>query len=235
ACPRSPSVYSYGYMYPAWVLTFQHQPQEVMGGGMYGLLLPLPSMGSLPQFYPAGIIPMPYTLLFSSNAASPVEVSSQRAGAVAEDRSHQRHGMLNGDAQRQRREHQRQRILRLIICLQVGLLLTLKLAVAFFIFNRGGSKDRLRLMMFLNIANLVYLYRIGAFAPLLRWLSHGARRAMTPARHPAQTDEVQLNDTIQAAHVDERQDVNWQGLRKEFQMMIVGFVASLFPGFRFSD
>jgi len=232
-CPNWFGPPVFGYMYPAWVLTVQ-QPS----GGIYPVQCQvLPFMGAMPDFYPGGLIPIAYTVPSSSGVASPVEVTTQRTepapqNAPAANEAHQRHGPPNGDAQGRRQEHhQRQRFLRLIIGFQLGLLLMLKLVLVVFVFNKTGSKDRLRLMMFLNIVNLVYLYQIGAFAPLLRWLSHSARRAMIPA-HTAQD---QHNDTSQVAQAQERGNLNWQGLTKEVQMVVIGFVASLFPGFRISD
>jgi len=232
-CPNWFGPPVYGYMYPAWVLTVQ-QPS----GGIYAVQCQvLPFMGVMPDFYLGGLIPIAYTVPSSSGAASPVEVNTERTepaarNAPAANEAHQPHGHHNGDAQGRRREHhQPQRFLRLIIGFQLGLLLMLKLALVVFVFNKTGSKDRLRLMMFLNIANLVYLYQIGAFAPLLKWLSHSARRAMSPA-HTAQD---QHDDRSQVAQAQERHYINWQGFMKEVQMVVVGFVASLFPGFRLSD
>lgn len=232
-CPNWFGPPVFGYMYPAWVFTIQ-QPS----GGIYAVQCQvLPFMGVTPDFYLGGLVPIAYTAPSSSGAASPMEVSTQIAesasqNAPAANEAHQRHGPPNGDAQERRQEHhQRQRFLRLIIGFQLGLLLMLKLALLVFVFNKTGSKDRLRLMMFLNIANLVYLYQIGAFAPLLKWLSHSARRAMTPA----QTAQDQHNDTSQVAQAQERRNLNWHGFMKEVQMVVIGFVASLFPGFRLSD
>lgn len=65
----------------------------------------------------------------------------------------------------------------------------------------------------------------------MRWLSHSARRAMIPA----QTAQDQRNDASQVAEAQERRDLNWQGFMKEVQMVVIGFVASLFPGFRLAD
>lgn len=232
-CPNWCGPPVFGYMYPAWVLTVQ-QPS----GGIYAVQCQvLPFMGAMPDFYLGGLIPIAYTVPTSSGAVSTVEVITQRAepapqNAPAANEAHQRHGLPNGDAQGRRQEHhQRQRFLRLIIGFQLGLLLMLKLVLVVFVFNKTGSKDRLRLMMFLNIANLVYLYQIGAFAPVLRWLTHSARRAMIPA-HTAQD---QHNDTSQVGQAQERHNLNWQGFTKEVQMVVIGFVASLFPGFRLSD
>eukprot|EP01018_Ginkgo_biloba_P030078 Gb_36953 [translate_table: standard] len=197
-CPNWGAIYPsfappvFPYMYPAWVLTFQPQDLHQQSGGIYAVPV-LPYTAATSDFTPIGLIPLSYSIP-SSGTASPVDANTQTAGPASQESPaaegpRQQHVAAVGDAQGQRHEQPRQIFLR-FIGFRLGLLLLLKLAMLATVFNQGGSKESLRLIVFLNLAHLVYLYRLGAFAPLLRWLSQSARRAMVPARDPARAFQV---------------------------------------------
>eukprot|EP00252_Welwitschia_mirabilis_P017132 TRINITY_DN3801_c0_g1_i1.p1 TRINITY_DN3801_c0_g1~~TRINITY_DN3801_c0_g1_i1.p1 ORF type:complete len:251 (-),score=37.61 TRINITY_DN3801_c0_g1_i1:84-836(-) len=217
-----------GQMIPAWVLTVENPD----GGRIYALqAIPLSMM---PLNFSGGLVPLTYNIPSRPNAQGTAELAAATSQNYGADQRPERPRDFSNQEGR-RGEVQRQRLLRLLTGFQIGLLLALKVAVIFFLLNRAGSRDRLRLMMFLNFANLVYLYRIGAFDSILKWLSNGARRAMIPSSQTPRPREDQ-QDGVQEGSMNERGHYfHWHGLIKEVQMIVVGFVASLFPGFRFTE
>ncbi|KAJ0031235.1 hypothetical protein Pint_14020 [Pistacia integerrima] len=106
--------------------------------------------------------------------------ASTEAGAAGAE-----HGQGEQDQQNQQQQPARQRqvvVRRFQIAFQLDLLLILKLAAVIFVLNQDGS--RLRLIVLVLFASLIYLYQTGALTPLLRWLSQSMQRAAQPPHPP---------------------------------------------------
>uniref|UniRef100_A0A453JQG7 Uncharacterized protein n=1 Tax=Aegilops tauschii subsp. strangulata TaxID=200361 RepID=A0A453JQG7_AEGTS len=110
---------------------------------------------------------------------------------------------------------------------------------------------------------MIYLYQTGAITPFLRWLQRAggvaARPPQAPANRapvaaqndgndqppdPANPDQAAENQEPGAAAGNENQQGaegeanrrSWLGgILKEVQLVVVGFVASLLPGFQHND
>ncbi|BBN16524.1 hypothetical protein MPTK1_7g07080 [Marchantia polymorpha subsp. ruderalis] len=268
----------------------EHHPHQ---GGIFAVpIMPMfGPMGGVPQ---GGFIPLSFNM---PPAAPPAPVDGQapatspaggpgEAGraqgdgldAAAQDGIRQRQPALRGALAGGRADNQRV-VRRFRVGFQVDLLLILKLAVVVFVFNQDGSKDRF-LLLFL-LAGIVYLYQTGALAPILRWVSQSAQRAMMPPQQPIPVTEGGQNREgggvpqadgrearVGAPAAENReaaalgvppqegvvgqgegapvragaegaaqppQNPNWWGFFKEVQMIVVGFLTSLFPGFQHVD
>lgn len=151
---------------------------------------------------------------------------------------------------------QRRVVRRFQVGIQLDLLLLLKLAVIVFVFNQDGSKDRLLLL--LGLACVIYLYQTSSLAPLLRWIAERAQQFMTPPHNVAQAPpNAQRAPDAQAREAPGAEVANpaaeepaageaapeapaeganaqqgpFLAFVKEVQMLVVGFVTSLLPGF----
>ncbi|KAG0566716.1 hypothetical protein KC19_7G082900 [Ceratodon purpureus] len=248
-------------------------PPQFCGHGLVAIpLIPMFGLGGMPS--PSNIFPV----MMPMNMGQPMTMDDQSAvpgrmipGTL--DRVPQ--GEAAGDtlglegppwggaqgAQRPNIELQRQVNRRFRVGFQLDLLLLLKLAVVVFVFNQDGSKDRLVILLFL--AAIVYMYQTGALAPLLRWFSQSAQRAMMPPQQPEHVNiaaqgqplgapamggaigggleqneggnrnQQGLNNNVQRPPPPDAG--NWWGLFKEMQMLIVGFVTSLLPGYQHAE
>lgn len=268
-------------MYPApfpGVFPFPAQDQQRQQGGIYAV--PVLPFAAFPY---GGLIPVAYNLPTGTTTLGAENAGSDRSntqsdtgrGSPAEAREDlgragllQRHGAPADDAQGHRPDHQRQVVRRFQVGFQLDLLLIMKLAIVVFVFNQNGPKERLFLLLL--FATFVYLYKTGALAPLLQWLSRSAQRAGLPNQAPAQAAQPHVprpegpeeggngpnvpnvgrqdpqpaameqvpNGPDGAAIVNERADpqgLNWWGFVKEVQMIVVGFMTSLLPGFHHAD
>ncbi|KAL8040005.1 hypothetical protein ABFX02_10G072400 [Erythranthe guttata] len=144
---------------------------------------------------------------------------------------------------------------RIAIAIQIDLWLFIKLATAVYMLSRDGSRQRLVFLSFLAV--IFYLYRTGALAPMIRKLKRRMRRVVGP-HHPPQRAAFRANnlpaDVVRgdvnagvAGGVNENRatenehageaaqgEAGNNRLRrivKEIQIIVVGFVASLIPGF----
>ncbi|XP_058078491.1 uncharacterized protein LOC131226782 isoform X2 [Magnolia sinica] len=234
-------------MYPTLVpgyIPLQNQEQNSRGGGIYAVPV-LPFMGPMAGLPSNTLIPLTYNVP-TSNAAE--------GGAVGEE---------DGQEGRQQHPPQRQVVRRFQFGFQLDLLLILKLAAVVFMFNQDGSRQRLILLLF--FASFVYLYQTGALTPLIRWLSQGMQRAAAPPQLAVRAEngpavrpedenaprpEGQLgaendnqppdnrNQPLENENLPEpgrRDGINWWGVAKEIQMIVVGFMTSLLPGFHNVD
>ncbi|CAM6099504.1 unnamed protein product [Calypogeia fissa] len=274
------------------------QDQQPLPGGLFAVpVMPMcNAMGTIPQ---SGFIPLSFNLPpvappshpeGQTHAAAPPAPRPAEAGRAA-PQAEAREVAPNGLRQRpvavaararqgvprQQGDPQRQQqvVRRFQVGFQVDVLLILKLAVVVVVFNQDGTRDRLMLLLLLAV--VVYLYQTGALAPILRWISLSAQRAMMPPQQPLPAAEGPPNaegvgvgvhppnardapigpevreDTPPAAPgpngaagqgeepppgVDELrvehppQNPNWWGIIKELQMIVVGFLTSLLPGFQ---
>ncbi|KFK40291.1 hypothetical protein AALP_AA3G356000 [Arabis alpina] len=167
----------------------------------------------------------------------------------------------DGQQQQQQQQPARQRQVvewRFEIAFQLDLFLILKLAAVVFLFNQDGSRQRLAVLVF--FATMIYLYQTGALRPLVQWLSRVLHRAAAPPR--AQRNVVRADNEPAAAamplndnavpegqargenEAENRANENvvgpeagnqWWGIVKEIQMIVFGFITSLFPGFHNID
>ncbi|XP_042491441.1 uncharacterized protein LOC122071189 [Macadamia integrifolia] len=239
----------YPIMYPALVpglIPLQNQEQNNRGAGIYAVPV-LQCMGPMAGLSTNTLIPLTYSI--------PTRTSPPEGAAIGEE---------HGQEGRPQHPPQRQIVVRRFhFAIQLDLLLILKLAAVIFVFNQDGSRHRLILLVF--FASLVYLYQTGALTPLIRWLSQGMQRAPPQPRAvlraenaPAarqedenaahgdvqpglENDNRHADDTTQPAEnenqaePDARGGVNWWGIVKEFQMIVVGFITSLLPGYHNVD
>ncbi|KAH7572549.1 hypothetical protein JRO89_XS04G0273600 [Xanthoceras sorbifolium] len=152
-------------IYPAaFVATTPWDNQQQMnnrGAGIYAVpVLPFTGIPS------NTLIPLTYNI--------PTSRPSTEGGDV---------GSEHGQAGQQQPARQRQVVVRRFqIAFQLDLLLILKLAAVIFVFNQDGSRLRLIVLMF--FASLIYLYQTGALTPLLRWLQQSMQRAAAPPHPP---------------------------------------------------
>ncbi|MQM17614.1 hypothetical protein Taro_050586 [Colocasia esculenta] len=216
----------------AGMVSSNNDEQGDHGPGLYAVPV-LPFM-SMPGFPAGNLIPLTYRIPTRSDPAGPVnEETIQEA---------QQHGQ------------QRQQVVerRLQFAFQIDLILILKLAAVVFLFNQEGSRHRFIVLTL--FALLIYLYQTGAFAPILRWLRRAAAPPPPQVARPENAPLVvqnQANDQptegIPAAENQtqpaedggpvENEDggrgngVAWWGIVREIKLIVVGFIASLFPGF----
>ncbi|CAO2036416.1 unnamed protein product [Urochloa humidicola] len=171
-------------------------------------------------------------------------------------------GEENVQDARQQNGPQRQVVVRRFhFAFQLDLALIIKLAAVVFLFSQEGSKQRLFFLIL--FASLIYLYQTGAITPFVRWLQRAggaaARPPQAPARvenraplaalggnladlaNPDQAAENQEpgaaagNENLQAVEGEGNQRNWFGGILKEVQLVVVGFVASLLPGFQHND
>ncbi|KAL3683286.1 hypothetical protein R1sor_001308 [Riccia sorocarpa] len=276
--------------FPSFYQAPGHDQHPHQGGVFAVPIMPMfGPMGGVPQ---GGFIP----LSFNMPPAAPPSLadghgpSTSAAGEAEAGRAGQGDGREAGapDGLRQRqggravgaggRADNPRVVRRFRVGFQVDLLLILKLAVVVFVFNQDSSKDRL--MLLLLLAGIVYLYQTGALAPILRWISQSAQRAMMPPQQPLPVPEGGQNREVGGAPPEGGearagigagenreavppggpgqegavrqgeggpaavgadgapqpvQNPNWWGFFKEVQMIVVGFLTSLLPGFQHVD
>ncbi|XP_019051979.1 PREDICTED: uncharacterized protein LOC104590047 isoform X2 [Nelumbo nucifera] len=233
----------YPIMYPALVpglILVQNQERTNHGAGIYAVPV-LPSVGPMSGLPSNTLIPLTYNL--------PTRTATPEGGAVNEEQ---------GQEGLQQHAPQRQVERRFQFAFQIDLLLILKLAAVIFVFNQDGSRQRLILLVF--FALLVYLYQTGALMPLMRRpvappQPRPVRDENGPAPvreqdenvalaevQPGDENEIQPQDNVNQ-HVENenqpepgaRDGINWWGIAKEIQMIVVGFITSLLPGFHNID
>lgn len=139
---------------------------------------------------------------------------------------------------------------------QLNVVLIIKLAFAVFLFSQDGST--LRLIGLLLLAIFIYLYQTGVFAPLIR---HARQRLVHQplADRPQNAANAQNNvnnhppanaiienenrpenagmnqPEIENLNQNREQDnnrINWRVAANEIRIFVVGFIASLLPGFQ---
>ncbi|KAL2612022.1 hypothetical protein R1flu_023714 [Riccia fluitans] len=277
--------------FPNFYQASGHEQHPHQGGVFAVPVMPVfGPMGGVPQ---GGFIPLsfnmppagPPTLADGQAPSTSASGGSGEAGRAVQGDGREA-GAPDGLRQRQggrgvgagaRADNQRV-VRRFRVGFQVDLLLILKLAVVVFVFNQDSSKDRLMLLLLLS--GIVYLYQTGALAPIIRWISQSAQRAMMPPHlhlpvpeggqnrevggapqeggearaavgggenreavpqgGPAQEGAVREGEGAPAAvGVDgapqPAENPNWWGFFKEVQMIVVGFLTSLLPGFQHVD
>uniref|UniRef100_A0A0A9E9Q7 Uncharacterized protein n=1 Tax=Arundo donax TaxID=35708 RepID=A0A0A9E9Q7_ARUDO len=184
------------------------------------------------------------------------KIPTESVGAAA--------GEEHGQDARQQNGPQRQVVVRRFhFAFQLDLALIIKLAAVVFLFSQEGSKQRLFLLIL--FASLIYLYQTGAITPFVRWLQRAGGAAAHPPQAPARVenraplaqndgndqphdpanpDQAAENQEPGAGADNENQQGaegegnrrNWLGgILKEVQLVVVGFVASLLPGFQHND
>ncbi|XP_031496190.1 uncharacterized protein LOC116261528 [Nymphaea colorata] len=203
---------------------FQSQEQNDHGGGIYAIAT-MPFMSPLPGVPPpVALIPLTYSL---PTRPAPTDGN-------------------NNEGQRQEvpQQHAPERqivVRRFQIGFQLDLLLILKLAAVVFVFSQDGSKERL--FFLLLFASIIYLYQTGALTPVIRWLSQWVQQAIAPPQpHVRQRNEQEPvpegnagAENVNQPNADAVNGGNWWGIAKEIQMIVVGFVTSLLPGFHNVD
>ncbi|KAK1290293.1 hypothetical protein QJS10_CPB18g00090 [Acorus calamus] len=216
-------------MYPSFLPGFLPPQNEEhdRGAGLYAV--PVPPLGSMPGLYSNTLIPLTYDIPTRPDPSTVV-------------------GQVQGQEARPQQQRQRQVVFR--IGFQLDLLLILKLAAVVLVFNQDGSKQKLVLLLL--FASIVYLYQTGVLAPLMQWL----RRAATPTHPPRPVVRAENappegnvgavnenphpengNQPAEHRHPEEpgpmeENRVQWWGLAKEIQMLVIGFITSLLPGFQ---
>ncbi|KAJ1272660.1 hypothetical protein BS78_06G220400 [Paspalum vaginatum] len=239
----SPMVYP---VYVTGAFPQQAQDDQAQGPGIYAIQQnPLAAAMGMGCYAPVTLTPLTY------------KIPTESVGAPA--------GEENVQDARQQNGPQRQVVVRRFhFAFQLDLALIIKLAAVVFLFSQEGSKQRLFLLiMFASLIYLYQTGAITPFVRWLQRAGGAAARpAQAPARVenraplPAQNDgNDQPNDPAnpdQAAENREQgavaenenpQDAeregnrrNWLGgILKEVQLVVVGFVASLLPGFQHND
>ncbi|XP_062226655.1 uncharacterized protein LOC133924929 isoform X2 [Phragmites australis] len=242
AAPNGPAA-SPTVMYPICVTgAFPQQAgdDQAQGPGIYAIqqnqLAAAMGMGC---YAPTTLVPLTY------------KIPTESVGVPA--------GEEHGQDARQQNGPQRQVVVRRFhFAFQLDLALIIKLAAVVFLFSQEGSKQRLFLLIL--FASLIYLYQTGAITPFLRWLQRAGGAAARPPQAPAQGENrallaAQNDDLANLDQAAENQEPgagagnenqqgaegegnrrNWLGgILKEIQLVVVGFVASLLPGFQHND
>ncbi|XP_039819526.1 uncharacterized protein LOC120681914 isoform X6 [Panicum virgatum] len=223
--------------YPAGAFPQQAGDDQAQGPGIYAIQQnQLAAPMGMGCYAPTTLVPLTY------------KIPMESVGAPAGEENVQNAGQQNGP--------QRQVVVRRFhFAFQLDLALIIKLAAVVFLFSQEGSKQRLFLLIL--FASLIYLYQTGAITPFVRWLQRAggvaARPPQAPARVenraplPAQNDAngqpnenqepgaAAGNENPQAAEGEGNQRNWFGGILKEVQLVVVGFVASLLPGFQHND
>ncbi|KAF5200826.1 transmembrane protein [Thalictrum thalictroides] len=223
----------------------QNQEHPNRGAGIYAV--PVHSyMGTMSGFPSnTNLIPLTYSI--------PTRTSSTEGGAVSE--GHGQEGHQQHAPQRQvvvRRFH---------FAFQLDLLLILKLAAVIFVFNQDGSRQRLILLLIFALLVYLYqtgaltplirwlsqgMHRAaappqprppvraenvhGAVGPDGENVARAEGQAGAEIVNQAENDNRPVENGNQAEAV-EGNGVNWRIIVKEIQMIVVGFITSLLPGF----
>ncbi|KAJ4964294.1 hypothetical protein NE237_024233 [Protea cynaroides] len=241
----------YPIMYPALVpglIPLQNQEQNNRGAGIYAVPV-LQCMGPMSGLSTNTLIPLTYSI--------PTRTSPTEGAAVGEE--HGQEGRPQHPPQRQivvRRFH---------FAFQLDLFLILKLAAVIFVFNQDGSRQRLILLVLFASLVYLYqtgaltplirwlsqgMQRAGAppqpravlraeNGPAARQEDENAARG--DVEPGAENDNRPADDTNQPAENENQAEpaarggVNWWIIVKEVQMIVVGFITSLLPGFHNVD
>jgi len=232
--------------YPAGAFPQQAGDDQAQGPGIYAIqqnqLAAAMGMGC---YAPTTLVPLTY------------KIPMESVGAPAGEENVQNAGQQNGP--------QRQVVVRRFhFAFQLDLALIIKLAAVVFLFSQEGSKQRLFLLiLFASLIYLYQTGAITPFVRWLQRAGGvAARPPQAPARVenraplPAQNDgNGQPNDPANPDQAAENQEPgaaagnenpqaaegegnqrNWLGgILKEVQLVVVGFVASLLPGFQHND
>ncbi|CAN6482691.1 unnamed protein product [Victoria cruziana] len=204
----------------------QGQEQNNHGGGIYAIST-MPFTSPLPGAPPpVALIPLTYSI--PTRPAPPDGNNSE------------------GQRQEVPQQHapERQIVVRrfqIHLQLQLDLFLILKLAAVVFVFSQDGSKERL--FFLLLFASIIYLYQTGALTPVIRWLSQWVQQAIAPPQPPVRQRNEQDPapegnagaENVNQPNADAVNGGNWWGIAKEIQMIVVGFITSLLPGFHNVD
>ncbi|KAJ6822249.1 uncharacterized protein M6B38_382385 [Iris pallida] len=209
------------------------QQNQESGPGLYAVPCS-PFMGTMAEFPPGTLIPLSYKIPTRTNPTS----STGEEQGQGQEAVRQQHGLQRQVAVR-----------RFQFALQLDLGLILKLVAVVILFGQEGSRQRFFLICFL--ASLVYLYQTGALTPLIQYLRQAAgppplRRAENDGvvrgpednaaneNQPAEGGEPPAANRNQQAPARGNR-VNWIGIAREIQTFVVGFIASLLPGFHHHD
>ncbi|XP_039819522.1 uncharacterized protein LOC120681914 isoform X2 [Panicum virgatum] len=230
--------------YPAGAFPQQAGDDQAQGPGIYAIQQnQLAAPMGMGCYAPTTLVPLTYKI--------PI------VGAPAGEENVQNAGQQNGP--------QRQVVVRRFhFAFQLDLALIIKLAAVVFLFSQEGSKQRLFLLiLFASLIYLYQTGAITPFVRWLQRAGGvAARPPQAPARVenraplPAQNDaNGQPNDPANPDQAAENQEPgaaagnenpqaaegegnqrNWfGGILKEVQLVVVGFVASLLPGFQHND
>ncbi|WOL19023.1 hypothetical protein Cni_G27820 [Canna indica] len=177
--PYISSVQMYPYM-STRMFPSQNPEENDHGPGIYAIPY-YSSMSPMAGFPPSTLIPLRYKIPTTPNSTS---------GANEE------HGQEVRQQQGQQQGPQRPVVVRRFhFAFQVDLGLIVKLAAVVFLLSQDGSKHKLILLML--CASLIYLYRTGVLAPLIRWL----QQAGAPPAQPRQHAHAQAQNGL-VGHVD---------------------------------
>ncbi|NP_001131686.1 uncharacterized protein LOC100193046 [Zea mays] len=247
ATPNGPSASPMVYpVYLSGVFPQQGGDDQAQGPGIYAIqqnqLAAAMGMGC---YAPTTLIPLTYN------------IPTESIGAPA--------GEENVQDARQQNVPQRQVVVRRFhFAFQLDLTLIIKLAAVVFLFSQEGSKQRLFLLiLFASLIYLYQTGAIIPFVRWLQRAGGAAahppqaparaeNRAALPAQNdgneqpndPANPDQAAENREQDAAAGNENPQEaevegnrrNWlEGVLKEIQLVVVGFVASLLPGFQHND
>ncbi|KAJ4972244.1 hypothetical protein NE237_005343 [Protea cynaroides] len=241
----------YPVMYPALVpglIPLQNQEHNNHGAGIYAVPV-LQCMGPMAGLSMNTLIPLTYSI--------PTRTSPPEDAAVGEE--HGEEGRPQHPPQRQivvRRFH---------FAFQIDLFLILKLAAVIFVFNQDGSGTRLFLLvLFASLVYLYQTGALAPFIRWLSQGMQRAGAPPQPravhrvengpaarqedenaapggVRPGVENDNRLADDTNQPAENENQAEprarggVNWWGIVKEVQMIVVGFITSLLPGFHNVD
>ncbi|XP_068638297.1 uncharacterized protein [Aristolochia californica] len=254
--PGSPAFPNYGFqmyqIYPAFMpglVPTQNQEQTNHGAGIYAVPV-LPFMGSMAGLPSNTLIPLNYHVPTSS---SPVE-----GGAVTGDQGQE-------GRQQPQAQHRQVVVRRFQFAFQLDLFLILKLAAVVFVFNQDGSKQKLILLLFIASLVYLYqtgvltplirwlsqgMHRAAAPPqplPPIRAVNEGApanagapivpvhgeqgtEDENRPAENDADPQGIQNENPVEPGRRDA-----WLGFAREIQMIVVGFITSLLPGYHNID
>ncbi|KAF8651569.1 hypothetical protein HU200_063392 [Digitaria exilis] len=232
--------------YPPGAFPQQAGDDQAQGPGIYAIqqnqLAAAMGMGC---YAPTTLVPLTY------------EIPTESIGAPAGEENVQ-------DAMQQNGPQRQVVVRRFHFAFQLDLALIIKLAAVVFLFSQEGSKQRLFLLiLFASLIYLYQTGAITPFVRWLQRAGGAAahppqaparveNRAPRPAQNdgnnqpndPANPDQAAENQEPGAAVGNENPQAaegegnqrNWLGgILKEVQLVVVGFVASLLPGFQHND
>eukprot|EP00898_Chlorokybus_atmophyticus_P007804 jgi/Chlat1/8024/Chrsp7S07771 len=124
---------------------------------------------------------------------------------------------------------------RILLQVRVDLTLMFKLALLVFILSQGGDTSRTRLVVLCVGAVLIYLYHVGMFAGLRRFVARFERPRLPTPRPRAVPSEAAGQDGAAAPVADPPPQGMLASLIREVQLLVIGFFTSLLPGWQGPD
>ncbi|KAG9449235.1 hypothetical protein H6P81_009200 [Aristolochia fimbriata] len=254
AYPGGPAFPNYGFqmqfMYPALagLAPTQTREQANLGAGIYAVPVH-PFMGSVAGLPSDTLIPLNYTVPTRSSPAEGAVTGEQGQEGRQQPQAQQRQVVLR----------------RFQFAFQLDLFLILKLAAVVFVFNQDGSRQKLILLLFIASLVYLYqtgvltplirwlsqgMHRAAAPPqprPPVRAMNEGVPANAGAHALPVQGEQGNEDENRPAANDADPQAIQnenpveparregWLGIAREIQMIVIGFITSLLPGYHNID